>query len=104
MEKVRKLGRAYETTANATVRTIKAMNAETSEIHQVVLQNSVALDYILTSKSSVCVLIRKSCCTKIKDKSPEVKTENGVIEQAVSGLHKRIFSWDLWSWVPVVSR
>uniref|UniRef100_A0A670Z332 Envelope glycoprotein n=1 Tax=Pseudonaja textilis TaxID=8673 RepID=A0A670Z332_PSETE len=55
---------------NDTVKSIKMLNEEVSEIRQVTLQNRYALDIMLAAKGGVCALIHSHCCVFIHNYEP----------------------------------
>ena len=53
--------------ANNTARAIQSVTAELVAARTVILQNRVALDYILASQGGTCAAVKKECCTYIPD-------------------------------------
>ncbi|XP_026549206.1 endogenous retrovirus group PABLB member 1 Env polyprotein-like, partial [Notechis scutatus] len=57
---------------NDTIKNIKMINVEMSEIRKVTLQNRYALDIMLAAKGGVCALIHSHCCVFIHNYEPNI--------------------------------
>lgn len=53
--------------ANTTASSLEVIGSELTTIHTTVLQNCLALDYILAKKGGACKLVGSSCCVYIPD-------------------------------------
>ncbi|XP_075771896.1 retrovirus-related Pol polyprotein from transposon 17.6 [Pelodiscus sinensis] len=86
VREIRRLEVAFEKVANATTKALRAINMELGEVRQMVLQNRMALNYVLASKGGVCALVGKECCVYITDTSKEVEEDASKIKKAVERL------------------
>uniref|UniRef100_A0A670Z887 Uncharacterized protein n=1 Tax=Pseudonaja textilis TaxID=8673 RepID=A0A670Z887_PSETE len=91
---------------NNTVKSIKMLNEEVSEIRQITLQNRYALDIMLAAKGGVCALIHSHCCIFIHNYEPNItKTvhdmEDRIAEHEAGkdGFDKSPWAL-LWDWLP----
>ncbi|CAI5799264.1 Hypothetical predicted protein [Podarcis lilfordi] len=90
---------------NATIKALKVINQEMSNIREVTLQNRYALDTILASKGGVCGLVLSHCCMYIKDYNLSISTTINEMEAMVKQnpiSHPPIpdpWEW-LFSWLP----
>uniref|UniRef100_A0A670Y419 Uncharacterized protein n=1 Tax=Pseudonaja textilis TaxID=8673 RepID=A0A670Y419_PSETE len=86
---------------NDTVRSIKMINQELSEVRQVTLQNRYALDIVLAAKGGVCALVHSHCCTYIHDYETVHDMEDRIAEHEAGkdGFNKSLWAL-LWDWLP----
>uniref|UniRef100_A0A670ZBY4 Envelope glycoprotein n=1 Tax=Pseudonaja textilis TaxID=8673 RepID=A0A670ZBY4_PSETE len=89
---------------NNTIRSIKMLNEEVSEIRQVTLQNRYALDIMLAAKGGVCALIHSHCCVFIHNYEPNITRTVHDMEDRIAeheagkdGFNKSL--WALFSWL-----
>ncbi|XP_040982865.1 endogenous retrovirus group V member 2 Env polyprotein-like [Aquila chrysaetos chrysaetos] len=98
-----------ENLENRTIDAIRAQQLEISSLSQIVQQNRMALDLLLTSQGGVCTVINTSCCMYI-DQSGRISTDLKEIWKQSKILHevtKDDLPWgfkELWdkltSWLP----
>uniref|UniRef100_A0A670XP03 Envelope glycoprotein n=1 Tax=Pseudonaja textilis TaxID=8673 RepID=A0A670XP03_PSETE len=91
---------------NDTVKNIKMLNEEVSEIRQVTLQNRYALDIMLAAKGGVCALIHSHCCVFIYNYEPNITRTVHDMEDRIAeheagkdGFNKSLWAL-LWDWLP----
>uniref|UniRef100_A0A8C5S5U4 Envelope protein syncytin-Car1 n=1 Tax=Laticauda laticaudata TaxID=8630 RepID=A0A8C5S5U4_LATLA len=90
---------------NDTIKSLKQINQELSEVRQVTLQNRYALDIILAAKGGVCALIHSHCCMYIHNYEPNITStvqhmESMIAQNPLSpGTGTDPWSW-LTSWLP----
>uniref|UniRef100_A0A670XRW5 Uncharacterized protein n=1 Tax=Pseudonaja textilis TaxID=8673 RepID=A0A670XRW5_PSETE len=91
---------------NDTIRSIKMLNEEVSEIRQVTLQNRYALDIMLAAKGGVCALIHSHCCVFIHNYEPNITRTVHDMEDRIAeheagkdGFNKSLWAL-LWDWLP----
>ncbi|XP_061490250.1 endogenous retrovirus group 3 member 1 Env polyprotein-like [Rhineura floridana] len=83
---------------NETADALTMINTELKQIRQFVLQNRIALDYLLTSQGGVCGLIGPECCTYIVDGSVNITGSIDNIRLLASKVHEVKTSG--WQWSP----
>ncbi|XP_032872951.1 ERV-BabFcenv provirus ancestral Env polyprotein-like [Amblyraja radiata] len=86
---------ALETLANATAISLSAtqeevegVTAEMVAIRTVVLQNRMALDFILAEKGGTCAIIDRECCTFIPDASSNITNLAAHIRMEIAKIRK----------------
>uniref|UniRef100_A0A8C7MKQ8 ERVV2 protein n=1 Tax=Oncorhynchus kisutch TaxID=8019 RepID=A0A8C7MKQ8_ONCKI len=66
------MANSLEILANRTTESLELITAEMVAIRTVVMQNRLALDYLLSSQGGRCAVIGAECCTYIPDNSEEI--------------------------------
>jgi len=64
---IRSLAVGLESIGNETADALTAVASEMKAMRQVVLQNRMALDYLLSAQGGTCAVIGHDCCTFIQD-------------------------------------
>ncbi|CAM4507462.1 unnamed protein product [Lepidochelys kempii] len=87
---------------NNTIDAVQALQLEVASLLQVVLQNRMALDYLLATEGGICALINESCCFySNQDKCIKTDVHNMMDHLKVlhdMGLEASVWD-DPWQWL-----
>ncbi|XP_043936728.1 endogenous retrovirus group PABLB member 1 Env polyprotein-like [Protopterus annectens] len=78
---IRILAGLLEELSNATFEAIEEVTLEMTAMRTMVLQNHMALDFVLASKGGTCALIGEERCTYIPDNQPEIRSHLKLTEE-----------------------
>ena len=87
--------------AEDTAKSIAAQQTSLNSLARVVLDNRIALDFLLAKQGGVCAVAHTTCCTYVNT-SGEVETQaNRIIQKAtwLQDVRKEDMHQDLFSWV-----
>uniref|UniRef100_A0A8C0GK31 Envelope protein syncytin-Car1 n=1 Tax=Chelonoidis abingdonii TaxID=106734 RepID=A0A8C0GK31_CHEAB len=104
LEKVN-ISAALEIMANSTADALSALQGEVFQLSQTVLQNQLALDYLLANQGGVCALVNSSCCVFIKQHQ-QVETDIHAIRKQAASFHRITLDntgtgvQEVWGWIP----
>ncbi|KAJ1187607.1 hypothetical protein NDU88_004382 [Pleurodeles waltl] len=85
---IHRLAVLVETLASSTAAALGNITEELTDLRAVVIQNRLALDFILARAGGVCNVIHQECCVLIPDNSGNVRMEIGKIEVVEEGARK----------------
>jgi len=83
---IRSLALGLESIGNETADALTAVASEMKAMKQVVLQNRMALDYLLSAQGGTCAVIGHDCCTFIPDESANITSMAAHIKELISAL------------------
>lgn len=101
-KEIRLLTYVLEKVANDTATALTYINNEMVAMRTVVLQNRMALDFVLAAEGGTCALIGSKCCTYIPDTSEDITNLVSHIRKEVKKLEQpELFSLGKWatSWI-----
>ncbi|XP_067864805.1 syncytin-2-like [Heterodontus francisci] len=88
---------------NKTVDAIQGLQSEVTSLSKVVLQNRMALDFLLAAQGGVCAAINETCCSYVNE-DQRIETDVHAIQDRVrlldSVAQEKPFDW--WGWLPNV--
>ena len=82
----RSLALGLESIGNETADTLTAVASEMKAMRQVVLQNRMALDYLVSAQGGTCAVIGHDCCTFLPDESANITNMAAHIKEIISDL------------------
>ncbi|XP_043915952.1 uncharacterized protein LOC122792266 [Protopterus annectens] len=96
---LRKLSKLLEVLSNATFSALELVTDEMTAMRAVVLQNCMALDFVLAIKGGTCALIQEECCTFIPDNQHEIESHLELIQKVSELSETEKADSSTWAWL-----
>ncbi|XP_043946705.1 junctional sarcoplasmic reticulum protein 1 isoform X1 [Protopterus annectens] len=96
---LQKLSKLLEVLSNASFEAVNLITVEMSAMRAVVLQNRIALDFVLSSKGDTCLLVHKECCTFIPDNTHAIRSHLEIIQKVSKLSDTEQADTSQWAWL-----